>query len=89
MADPSKRPLSPLQTWKNFQALQMALAEISSESRYFEDILSQIAIVFRLRMVRHAIPGHFWSKIRTFLRNQRFKETNSKLYCGCVKTRFK
>ena len=35
------------------------------------------------------VPGHFWSIIRTFFRNQRFKEMISKLCCGLLKNRFK
>ena len=35
------------------------------------------------------VPGHFWSKIRTFFRNQWFKELNLKLCCVFVKCRFK
>ena len=35
------------------------------------------------------VPGHFWSKIRTFFRYQRLKEIHLKLCSGYVKTRFK
>ena len=35
------------------------------------------------------VPGHFWSKIQTFSRNQSFKEINLKLCGGFVKNRFK
>ena len=35
------------------------------------------------------VPGHFWNEIRTFFRNQRFKDMNLKLCCGFVKNRFK
>ena len=35
------------------------------------------------------VPGHFWSKIRTFFRGQRFKDINLKWCCGFVKNRFK
>ena len=35
------------------------------------------------------VPGHFWSIIRTFFRNQTFKVINLKLCCVFVRNRFK
>ena len=35
------------------------------------------------------VPGHFWSKIRIFFRNQRLKEINLKSIGVLVENRFK
>ena len=55
------------------------------------------SILYNFMMNRHAnsrepgnlVPGHFWSKMQTFFRNQRFKEMNLKLCGGFEKNGFK
>ena len=52
------------------------------------DIFNVVNVVDLVHMVRHAksrepgnlVPGHFWSKIRTFFRNQSFKDIKLKNY---------
>ena len=47
--------------------------------------LSTLSRHAKSREPGNLVPGHFWSKIRTFVKNQRFKEINLNSWCGFVK----